>query len=86
MSCEDVLMGLLVLQHLHIDSRNLLEAKRTALDDKDCSDVGNLTTEIRGKVGRLLIAHNQNVKREQYTDGQEYILKNRLTPPVIGRV
>lgn len=52
-SCEDLLIGLLVLRHLKIDSRTLLESRRDILDGMDCIEVGNHKTTSQGLVGRL---------------------------------
>jgi transposase InsO family protein len=57
LSCEDLLIGLPVLQHLRVDTRTLLENQRAALDGADCSSVLNAAvSDASGKLGRLMIA------------------------------
>lgn len=40
LACEDMLIGLPVLQHLKVDTKTLLENNRATLDGVDCSKVG----------------------------------------------
>lgn len=55
--CEDLIIGLPVLQHLRVDTRTLLENNRPVLDDADCSAVGNPTAINRGGVvSRMMTA------------------------------
>ena len=57
LTCEDLLIGLPVLQHLHVDTRTLLENNRAELDGSDCSNIGHRTMENRhGTVSRMMIA------------------------------
>lgn len=57
---EDLLVGLLVLCHLGIDSRTLLEQKWSSLDGTDCSNVANYRYDGRtGRIGRLFLARLQ---------------------------
>lgn len=63
LSCEDILLGYPVLQHLGIDSRTLLERNRSILDGTDCSPVSHPSIDKQGGLlGRLLIARLQRVK------------------------
>lgn len=71
LACEDSLIRLPVLQHLHIDSKTLLEANRRALHCTDCSDVGIPTTNCRGHGRRLIIAKTLKVKEVSYEPGTE---------------
>ena len=43
LACEDLTIGLPVLQLLQVDTRTLLENNRAALDGVNCTDVGNQT-------------------------------------------
>ena len=54
-TCEDMLIGLPVLQHLRVDTRTLLEDKISSLDGTDCclEDDGDMKP---GKLGRIMAA------------------------------
>lgn len=51
--CENLLIGLPVLQHLKIDSRILLDSWRDSLDGMDCIDVGN-SDNIHPRIGQSI--------------------------------
>lgn len=73
--CEDLVIVLPMLQHLRIDRKTLLEAQFNALDGTECAEVGNPTVGPEGSVGRLMVAHMQQVKAPEYKDGQKYYQK-----------
>lgn len=61
---EDILIGRPVLAHLGIDSRTMLEAKRSTLHETDCKKVRrNATTDSR--IGRILIARIKGVNNPE---------------------
>lgn len=61
-ACEDLIIGLPVLQHLKIESLTLLDSLRDLMDGTDCKKVGNQTTSSHGSVGRLMVASLQQIK------------------------
>lgn len=80
LSCEDILLGYPVLQHLGIDSRTLLERNRRVLDGTDCSPAAHPSiSNHEGSLGRLLIARLQRVKQsvQSKTDESGTINLNR---------
>lgn len=72
LACEDLLIGLPVLQHLRIDSKTLLENNRATLDGTDCAEVGNPTATHIGRVGHFMVARTMRVKGNSYKHGIEY--------------
>lgn len=60
LACEDVLIGLPVLQHRGIDSRTLLERNRAVFDGTDWSSVKKISTDNpSGVLGRLARAREK---------------------------
>lgn len=55
MDCEDLLIGLPVLQHLHVDTKTLLENNIKSLEGTDCTLPENDLTKT-GKLNRLMTA------------------------------
>lgn len=56
-TCVELLIRLLVLQHLQVDTRRLLENSRADLDGADCSLVVNSTRLNRsGIISRMMVA------------------------------
>lgn len=56
LACEDLFIGLPVLQHLKVDSKILLESNRASLDGTDCTLIPHSTAPVRGVVSRLMIS------------------------------
>ena len=63
LACEDLLIGLPLLQHLGIDSRTMLENNRATLDGTDFSDVETMMHNT--SIGRLMLARIQGVRGTQ---------------------
>lgn len=55
LAVEDLLLGLVVLKHLGIDAKSLLEERRHLLHGADCSQIKSSSTR-RGQVITLMIA------------------------------
>lgn len=82
-ACEDLLVGLVVLHHLDIDFRTLLEQKWTKPDGTDCASIeGTFEKGPVGRLGRLMMSrlkiedasatpnHDPHCPQENYNDVQ----------------
>lgn len=62
LSCESMLIGLLVLKYLQVDTKTVLEANRAVPNGTDCSHIGNQTVPYgEGKVSRIMAARCNRV-------------------------
>lgn len=61
-TCEDLLIGLPVLCHLHVDTRTLLEDNTTSLHGTDCS-LDDPETVKTGKLRRIMTTRLNRLQR-----------------------
>lgn len=65
--CEDLLIGLPVLQHLKIDTRTLLENNRAELGGADCTlGMDPLVNMTGGYVSRLMVARLNHLPNREH--------------------
>lgn len=66
LACEDILIGLPVLEHMEIDSRTMLERNRAVLDGTDCANIGNPSAfGASGVLGRLILSREERTYGDQ---------------------
>lgn len=68
LACEDLLIGMPVLQRLCFDSKTPPESNLFELDSTNCADVGSSTTKL-GYVERLMMARAMVIKLNAYKHG-----------------
>lgn len=83
LTCEDQLIGLLVLHHLPIESKTLLENDGKTLDAIDFAKVSKPKTIHIGRVGPLIWARTLRVRGTSYWLGIDY--SQRSTQPARDR-
>lgn len=65
MTCEDLLIGIAVLEHLRVDTKTLLEDRIESLDGTDCSPDLLQRKTTGGQVSRIMLARLNRVGNDQ---------------------
>lgn len=84
LACEDILIGLPVLENMGIDSCTLLERNRAVIDGTDCAEVGNPSfSASSGVLDRLILSIDEFAYGDQHNDPTERFDRNdTVTEPL----